>query len=365
MSFVSEFHGNSKIKLSNRIAPDASDEYLQFLQQMGMDCCYAWVEEHQTNYEFLSRLKERTAKHGLRLFNIGSSELAKPEEVHLGLPGRDKIIEKFNAFVELLGKVGVPTTTITWEPNYVFGTTPEGHILINGNPDLACKKYRKTTDTFYFAPRGDYYRTTTRGGAMTRLVDMSVIDAAPSSHGMIVNKDQMFDNFAYFTKAVIPAAESSKVRICLHPNDPPADSLMGLATLISSHKDYERAFEIADSDYLGMELCCGCWLEGGEERFGNIYDSIREFVKKGKVSIVHFRNVSGSLPRFTETFIDDGYANMYEIMKCFVESGYNGTMIYDHVPATVPEVGEMASAAYAVGYMKGVLQAAETELRLR
>ena len=126
-----------------------------------------------------------------------------------------------------------------------------------------------------------------------------------------------------------------------------------------------RAFEIANSDYLGMELCCGCWLEGGEEHFGNIYDSIRQFVKMGKVSIVHFRNVSSSLPRFTETFIDDGYANMYKIMKCFVESGYNGTMIYDHVPATVPEAGEMASAAYAVGYMKGVLQAAETELRLR
>lgn len=364
MSFVSENHGNGKIKFSNRIDANASDEYLQFLQQMGMDCCYTWVNEQQANYEFLARLKERTAKYGLRLFNVGSSELAKPEEVHLALPGRDEILDKFNGFLEVLGKVGVPTTTITWEPNYVFATSPEGHVIINGNPNTI-SKYRQTTDTFYFAPDGDYYRVTTRGGAMTRLVDMKFIDASPTSHGMIVNKDQMFDNFAYFTKNVMPVAESAKVRVCLHPNDPPADSCMGLATLISCCRDYDRAFEIANSDYLGMEFCCGCWLEGGEEHFGNIYDSICKFVKQGKVSIVHFRNVSGSIPRFTETFIDDGYANMYKIMKCFVESGYNGTMIYDHVPTMVPEAGNCASAAFAVGYMKGVLQAAETELGIR
>lgn len=74
----------------------------------------------------------------------------------------------------------------------------------------------------------------------------------------------------------------------------------GIATLIENREDYRRAFAMADSDFFGMEFCCGCWLEGGRDGFGDVLEGIREFVAADKVFIVHFRNVSGTLPCFTE-----------------------------------------------------------------
>jgi mannonate dehydratase len=138
------------------------------------------------------------------------------------------------------------------------------------------------------------------------------------------------------------------------------DSVAGIATLIQSSDDYRRAFDIADSDFFGMEFCCGCWLEGGAS-FGNILRDIKDFVSEGKVFIVHFRNVSGTLPYFIETFVDDGYQNMYVLMKAFVDSGYTGTLVMDHSPHIIESAGKGAAMAYANGYLRALLQAAEYE----
>lgn len=352
MSFVNERHGNNKIKLSNRIVPTCDDNYLQYLEQMGMDCCYAWVDKEQANYEFLARLRERAEKYHLRLFNIGSLELAKPAAIHLGLPERDQCIEEFHKFLHVLGKVGIPTTTITWEPDNVLSTTMDGR--------MAVKRSQKGQGN----TKG-YYCTVTRGNAPTRYVDAAVIEKQPPTRGIYVSRDEIWENFKYFADRSVPEAEESRVRICLHPNDPPLETNLGVGTLIASAEDYRKVFEYTDSDYFGMEFCCGCWLEGGTEKFGDIFSCIKEFVGAGKVSIVHFRNVSSPLPVFTETFIDDGYANMYRIMKCFVDAGYNGSLLYDHTPVMADGAGLTAANAYVVGYIKGVLHAAETEAGLK
>ena len=66
-------------------------------------------------------------------------------------------------------------------------------------------------------------------------------------------------------------------------------------------------------------MCIGCWLEGGEN-FGNVLEDIKYFVENKKVLCVHFRNVSSPMPQFEETLLEDGYMNMYEIMKAFCKS---------------------------------------------
>lgn len=306
---------------------------------MGVDCCYAWVNPGQDNYDFLARLKERVEKFNLSLFNLGSAEYAKPVSVHRGLADRDRYIEGLIKFMELLGKIGVPTTTITWESGHAYATSPEGHVV---------------------RPPEKIDLVMTRGGAPTRLYDDAVAAADPLSERITVSKEQIWDNFTYFAKAAVPEAERNKVRICLHPNDPPVSHTLGVATLIESAGDYRRAFKIADSEFFGMEFCCGCWLEGGARNFGDIIAGIEEFAAAGKISIVHFRNVSGALPYFIETFIDDGYQDMYALMKAFVRAGYNGTMIYDHSPEMA--AGFAAQTAFAVGYMKALRRAAQVEL---
>ncbi len=102
--------------------------------------------------------------------------------------------------------------------------------------------------------------------------------------------------------------------------------------MIRNAEAYRKAFAIANSPALGMEFCVGCWLEGGK-RFGNLLDGIREFQADGRIVIVHFRNVTSTLPEFVETFLDNGYMDMRVVMQTLVESGYRGTITLDHTPS--------------------------------
>ncbi len=47
---------------------------------------------------------------------------------------------------------------------------------------------------------------------------------------------------------------------------------------------------------------------------------------------VHFRNVSGQLPRYSEVFIDDGYVDMKKAMSIYERCGFAGTVVPDHTP---------------------------------
>ena len=308
------------IKLSLNIAPEPTDEELIFARQLGIDHVYTWVGGHQRDYEFLINLRRRVESFDLTLFNVGNMDVGKSDKIHLALRGRDEVIEDFKKFILNLGRAGIHTTTFTWEPAGVHSTEKQK----------------------------------TRGGSLARAVNMEVLNKRPPTHSGDYSEEDIWNNYTYFIKEIIPVAEEAGVRLALHPNDPPVPEIGGIPCLIHSFESYKRAFEIGSSDYLGMEFCSGCWLEGGEN-FGDILEAIKYFVERGKVFIVHFRNVSSPLPHFVETFVDDGYMDMYSVMKAFQEAGYRGTMILDHTPEFVPGAGKEAATAYAIGYMKALL----------
>lgn len=313
------------IKLSVLIPPAPTDDDLQFVRQLGVHHVYTWVEDDQRDYEYLATLRQQVEAAGLTLFNAGNISLGKSANIHLALPDRDRDIDQFARLIRNLGRAGIFTTTFTWEPDQVWSTQNEP----------------------------------TRGGAAARAVDMAVLDKRPPTHGRTFSTDEIWDNFTYFIRRIIPVAEEVGVRLALHPNDPPVPAVAGVPCLIHSFADYERAFEIGDSDYLGMEFCTGCWLEGGDQ-FGNMLEAIRYFARRGKIFIAHFRNVSAPLPHFVETFVDGGYMDMPLAMKAFIEADYRGTMILDHTPRFTPAAGPAAATAYAIGYMKALLERAKT-----
>jgi len=319
-----------KIKLSLRIQAEPAEDELVFAQQLGMDCAYTWVRADQRDYEFLSNLRRKVEDFGLTLAMVGNLDVGKCDKIHLALPGRDEMIEQFQTFVRNLGRAGIPTTTFTWEPAGAWSSEP-GH---------------------------------TRGSAEARRVDLAEMCARSYTHGREYTQDEIWANFEYFMERMLPVAEEAGVRLALHPNDPPVPELGGIPCLIHSHECYERAFAIADSPYLGMEFCVGCWLEGREE-FGDVLQAIRHFQQQGKIFIVHFRNVSSPLPVFVETFLDNGYIDMYKVMRAFCEVGYEGPMTLDHTPLLASDPAKRAVTAYAVGYMRALIERAEAELDCR
>ena len=318
---------SNEIRFSMSVRSDPSDQELLFARQLGIPCVYTWVRPEQCNYAYLAHLRERVESTGLTLYNVGNFDVGKSDQIHLALPGRDEKIGQFQEFVRNLGRAGIHVTTFTWEPDAVWSSDPGENR-----------------------------------GARARRVDLAEMVQRPYTHGREYSREELWDNFEYFMARIIPVAEEAGVRLALHPNDPPTtESLGGIPCLIHSWESYERAFEIADSPALGMEFCCGCWLEGGTEGFGDILAAIKHFVAEDRILLVHFRNITSPLPVFEETFLDNGYMDMYAVMRAFVEAGYGNTMTLDHTPRFV-EGYEAAGTAYAIGYMRALVERAEAEL---
>lgn len=309
----------------------ASDAELQFYREMGVNGISVMFRENDWDYDSVSRLQERMAKFDLQITDGGSFSVFKNPIIHLGLEGRDEQIDRYNQFTTVMGKCGVPVCSLAWQP------------------DGAVRSYKKV---------GRYTR-----GSVSGIVDMEEIASRGPSHGRVFTEEEIWDNFKYFLDRTLPVCEQAGVRMALHPNDPPAACVMGVPSLIYNSEGFKRAFELAgNSPYLGMKLCVGCWLEAGEA-FGDLMKDIEYFVSQGKVLAVHFRNLSAPMPYFEEVLLEDGYGDMYEIMKQLVRCGCEGLISVDHASHGVPEFGGMAGAyGYSTGYMKGMLMAAEREV---
>lgn len=321
----------SLMKVQLPVSSDYTDEHLKFIKQMGVDNCFVMFKDEDSNYEGVNRFLDRCRKAGLTINDAGNANIYKHPSIPLGLPDRDLWIDKYIQLNRILANAGVKTGYVTWDAGRV--------------------------STSRFAP-GEKMR-----GAEGRIVDMGELYRREPAFGRIYEEEEIWSNFKYFMDCVLPVCEETGMRLALHPNDPPAASLEGFHNLIHSAADYKKAFELVnDSPYLGMKMCCGCWLEGGPA-FGDLLADIKYFVERNKVFIVHFRNVSAYGDYFEETLIEDGYMDMYAVMKQFVACGYDGAIHCDHVPVfSAQHGGKDSSFAYSTGYMKALIHCAQAEL---
>ena len=87
---------------------------------------------------------------------------------------------------------------------------------------------------------------------------------------------------------------------------------------------------------------------------------------KDRILCVHFRNVDSPLPVFEEVLAEDGYADMYAIMKQLVACDCNAVISIDHGFKPIEGFGRIpGSFCYPTGFMKGLIYAAEKELGKR
>ncbi len=165
-------------------------------------------------------------------------------------------------------------------------------------------------------------------------------------------------------KAVLPVAEKAGVKLALHPDDPPLAKMNGVAKLFTHYDGYHRAEQIAaGSPAWGLTFCVGTWSEGGTKMGKNVFEMIEDFGGRSKIFEVHFRNVSGPLPRFVEAFPDDGYLDMYQVMKALRQVKFNGAAEPDHVPKLAGDSGILrAGTAYCLVYMRALLKRANEEV---
>jgi len=323
------------VKIAAQMPAEPREEDLQFAQQIGVEYVVLWTDAENARYEYYASRRKLYEQAGLKVYGMGNRDVHNQDAIVLNLPNRDEKIEEYKQHLRNLGKAGIPYTTYAHMANGIWSTG----------------------------------REETRGGAPARGFDLERAEAGhwndveyrmPLSHGRKFSEEEIWENYAYFIKAAAPVAEEVGVRIGIHPDDPPVPELAGVPRCIfSSFDGYRKALEIADSPNVGLCLCAGCWLEGGKLMGKDVLETVRHFGEQGKLFKVHFRNVNQPLPHFVETFVDDGYMDMYQVMKALHEVGFRGVAIPDHIP----QMGgsPRAGTAYTIAYMKAYLERAIEE----
>ncbi|MCA1666864.1 MAG: mannonate dehydratase [Thermomicrobia bacterium] len=333
-----------------------TDEKLQFARQLGISGVQmnllghsSLPGEQQWEYEDLLALRLKTEEYGLTFEALENVPLHFYDKVMLGLPGRDEQIEHYCATIRNMGRAGIPILGYHFMPNSVWRTsrTAPGR----GGAHVTAFDMARVEQTAP-AERRQYVGVP---GAV--LDDIFTAHLAPEQE---VTAAQMWENYSYFMNAVLPVAEASGVTLALHPDDPPVESLGGVARIFKSVDDFKHGYEIASgSPAWALDLCLGCCSEmpGGA---ANVRAMIEFFGPKGRIAYVHFRDVQGTVPQFAECFIGEGNYNAAETMLLLKRNGFTGFLLDDHVPHMVDDspYGHRGRA-HAIGYMQGLLDAIE------
>ncbi|MTI62141.1 MAG: TIM barrel protein [Firmicutes bacterium] len=310
----------------------ADTKTMQFARQLGVNSIQFNTPDIPGNqywgYKDLLNLNEKCEKFGLKLEAIENMPLKFYDKIMLDLPGKEEQIKNIQRTIINMGRVGIPILGYHFEPTFVWRTavTKEG-----------------------------------RGGAKVTVFDqlkakqgINIIDGGRRDI-KVANEMKMWENYKYFIRNIIPAAEEAGVKLALHPSDPPINSLGGVPRLFKNIESFQKAMKLADSEVWGIDLCLGTFseMEGGAI---NVIKAINYFGSLDKILYIHFRDVQGTVPNFKECFLGEGNYNPAEVISLLYKVNFDGFLISDHVPQMIDdsEWGHRARA-HAIGYIQGLL----------
>ena len=196
-----------------------------------------------------------------------------------------------------------------------------------------------------------------RGGA--KVTEFNIKDFKPT--GAKITAEELWANYAYFLKAVIPVAEKHNIKLALHPDDPPRPKLGDVGRIMISRENIEKAiYDIVPSEILGVTFCQANYHIMGE----NVEELIESWAKK--IFFVHFRNTVGHPDHFRETFHDNGALDMAALLRAYKRNGVDVPIRVDHVPTMAGEVSTLPGydalgRMFAIGYLKGIMQATDLQ----
>ncbi|MGN6564728.1 MAG: mannonate dehydratase, partial [Thermomicrobiales bacterium] len=277
------------------------------------------------DYMHLLRLKQRFSDAGLDLKVIESAPASIMEPVKLGLPNREERIERFCELITNMGKVGIPVMCYNWMAG--FG-------------------WMRTSMTI-----------PARGGALVTGYDHSLMQDAPPTEYGTITEEALWDNMTDFLRRVVPVAEQAKVKLAVHPDDPPISPIRGIGRILTNPDAFQRVIDTVPSPYNGITFCQGNF----SAMQADVPAEIRRFGKQGQIHFVHFRDVRGGPAKFEETFHDEGQTDMFATMRAYQEIGFAGPMRPDHVPTMAGEDNshpgyEVLGRLFAIGYIKGLIE---------
>lgn len=285
----------------------------------------------------LARTKSLVERHGIKLEMIPLPLLAsshvdrtsRPALMLASSPERDRDIEDIHRILRACGELGIPSVKYNMSILGVLRTEP----------------------------------TEGRGGSI--LSTWKLADAKPDkplTKAGRVDAARFWERIAYFLDAVVPVAAEAKVRMACHPHDPgvPPEGYQGVDRVLGTVEGLKKFISLRENPYHGLNFCQGTVCEMLRDPGREIFDVIRHFGTRKKIFNVHFRNIRGGRDHFSETYPDEGDVDFWRAMLVYKEIGYDGMMMPDHMPKHKGDPDGTQAFAFAYGYIKALIQAADS-----
>jgi mannonate dehydratase len=309
-------------------SPESQD--VRIAKQLGVNNVIAGMQLSRVRREEYVDLARKTKDAwdavGMKIVGVEGHPVAF-EKLKLGIEGADEEIENTKWAIEALSKAGI---------------------------NMIC---------YNFMAGLGWTRTNTkvpeRGGAMTSEFDLEASKAMGLTRSGEVSEEKMWANITHFIKEVMPVADTFKVKMALHPDDPPISPLRGIARILTNARAYRRVMDIVPSPMNGVTFCQANFKLMNED----VYALAKEWTTKKKIFFVHFRDVDGTKEKFHETFHDNGPTDMIRMLQVYSKAGFDGPIRPDHAPTIEIDRNDtrsgytMGGKVFAFGYMKGIMDA--------
>ncbi|MDQ2765911.1 MAG: mannonate dehydratase [Gemmatimonadota bacterium] len=278
--------------------------------------------------ERIAALRDEVERHDMSLAVVES--IPVHEDIKLGRPTRDALIDNYCESVRNMGRAGVPVLCYNFMPVFDWTRTDLARRLDDGSTALA---FDETALAKIDLSRGT---ADLPGWATAYTADqLKKLLAAYSS----VSEDKLWENFAYFLERVVPVAASSGVRMALHPDDPPW-SIFRLPRIIVDGAALERVTTIVDNPANGITFCAGSLAADPKNDLPSI---IRGLGAKGRVHFAHCRNIKRTgIHSFQETAHPSGIGDidMRAVLSALNDTGFAGPIRSDHGRMIWGETGQ-------------------------
>ncbi len=284
--------------------------------------------------EELTRLRHDVESAGLKLEAIENFDPAHWHDVLLDGPKRPQHIENVKTIIRRLGEAGIPVMGYNFSIAGVAGRT-RGNYARGDAPSVGME--------------GPYDAPMPNGMAWNMVFDPN----APAGHVPSATHAQLWNRLERFLNEVLPVAEAAGVKLAAHPDDPPMPTIRSQPRLVYQPQHYQKLIDLNLSRSNTLEFCIGSLAEMTE---GDVYEAVDQYSRQHRLGYVHFRNVTGKVPTYKETFIDDGDIDMLRVLQILKRNGFDGVLIPDHTPAMSCAAPWHAGMAYAMGYMKAAMK---------
>ncbi len=282
----------------------------------------------------MSEIRKQMEDAGLVLAAIENLDPAIWHDILLDGPKRAHQIEQVKTIVRNMGEAGIPTLGYNFSIAGVTGRVSRPHGRGNA---------------ITMGMDGPADDEPIRNGTVWNMVyDQSATPTILPS----ITREELWERLTRFLTDILPVAEQAGVTLAAHPDDPPMPTIRQQPRLVYQPHMYQRLLDAVPSSSNALELCVGTTAEMTE---GNVYDAVDQYSRQGKIVYIHLRNITGKVPNYRETFIDEGDVDMVRLLSILHKNQFNGVVIPDHTPQMTCSAPWHAGMAHTLGYIAAVL----------